>query len=172
LSFRDRLRATFGLPPLAKTDQAVRARTTVPVAAPSANPAIAQVSYSVYAQVPRPQPAPVTAVTATQPHIQVGNKFQDLIGHEGDYSWITGQLYYVHTDGGMWVVRYAHVDEVDKYGGSVVLTPTVEMKNFREGDLVNVCGEILNNGIPVRPLGGALYRVNSIQMVERNDPRW
>jgi hypothetical protein len=41
------------------------------------------------------------------------------------------------------------------------------MRNFREGDVVNVWGEILNDGTPVRTLGGALYRINSIQMVER-----
>ena len=109
---------------------------------------------------------------ASQPKAKVALQYREMVGHESDYSWITGQLVYVHADGGMWVVRYANVDEVDRYGGSVVLTPTVEMRNFREGDLVNVTGEILNNGIPVRTVGGALYRVNAIQMVERNDPRW
>ena len=59
---------------------------------------------------------------------------------------------------------------MDRYGGSVVLTPTVEMRNFREGDLVNVYGEVLNDGQAARPLGGALYRVNSILMIERADP--
>ena len=76
----------------------------------------------------------------------------------------------VHADGGRWVLRYTAVGEVDPYGGSVVLTPTVEMRNYREGDLVNVTGQILNDGQAARPLGGALYRVGSIQMVERADP--
>ena len=119
---------------------------------------------------PRPQPAPVTAVTATQPHIQVGNKFQDLIGHEGDYSWITGQLYYVRADGGRWVLRYGRIDEVDRFGGSVVLAPTVEMRNFREGDVVCVFGQVMSDGPATRALGGPLYRANSISMVERSDP--
>jgi hypothetical protein len=101
---------------------------------------------------------------------QIAPKYQEKVGHEADYSWITGHLFYVHTDGGKWVLRYTGVDEVDRYGGSVVLTPTVEMKNYREGDLVNVYGEVMNNGIPVQHLGGALYRVNSILMVERADP--
>jgi hypothetical protein len=168
-SFRDRIRAAFGLPPVTKPDQTARGQAIAQPAGPSVTPQIVQTSYAVSAPAARPQPAPETAPPSTA---QIATKFQEMIGHEADYSWITGQLYYVHADGGKWVVRYAHVDEVDRYGGSVVLTPTVEMRNFREGDLVNVCGEILNNGIPVRTLGGALYRVNSIQMVERNDPRW
>ena len=163
LSFRDRMRAAFGLPPLARTSQTV----IVPQAVTNEPPAIARMSHTVNYQGSNPQAAvPVIA----QPSLQVSTKYQDKVGHETDYSWITGHLFYVHTDGGKWVLRYTAIDEVDRYGGSVVLTPTVEMRNYREGDLVNVFGEVLNNGQSVRPLGGALYRVNSIQMVERADP--
>jgi hypothetical protein len=171
-TLRDRVRAAFGLPPLAKT---APAKALAQPAGPAQTPTISQASYSVYAPVTTPPAAPPAApavkqVTVQQSNLAVAPKFREIVGHENDYSWITGQLYYVHNEGGMWVVRYANVDEVDRYGGSVVLTPTVEMRNFREGDLVNICGEVLNNGVPVRGMGGALYRVNSIQMVERNDP--
>jgi hypothetical protein len=170
-TFRDRLRAAFGLPPLAKKDQAAQAKPAAQPTHPAEAPAITQASYSVYAPVTTPPAAPQgKQVTVQQSNLAVAPKFRESVGHENDYSWITGQLYYVHAEGGMWVVRYANVEEVDRYGGSVVLTPTVEMRNFREGDLVNVSGEIMNNGLPVRGLGSALYRVNSIQMVDRNDP--
>jgi hypothetical protein len=96
-------------------------------------------------------------------------RYADKVGHEDDYSWITGQLYYLHVDGGVWVVRYATVDTEDKYGGSVVLAPTVPMNVFREGDLVSVRGEIMNNGRPAGHVGGALYRAAHIDMVERAD---
>ena len=168
-SFRDKVRAAFGLPPLAKSSPTAPVKSVSQPAAPVQTPVVARVGYSVYAPVANPQGKPAAV---EQPRPQVAAKYKAMVGHEADYSWITGQLYYVHADGGMWVVRYANVGEVDRYGGSVVLTPTVEMRNFREGDLVNVCGEILNNGLPVRNLGGALYRVNSIQMIERNDSRW
>lgn len=94
---------------------------------------------------------------------------QDKIGKAEDYSWITGQLFYVHTDGGRWVLRYTTVDQVDRFGGSVVLAPVTEMRNFREGDLVCAHGDILDEGRPTS-LGGALYRTQFVNMIERSDP--
>jgi hypothetical protein len=114
-------------------------------------------------------PPPETAQPATQLPA-VAEKHQDKIGHEDDYSWITGQLYYVRADGGRWVLRYGRIDEVDRFGGSVVLAPTVEMRNFREGDVVCVFGQVMSDGPATRALGGPLYRANSISMVERSDP--
>jgi hypothetical protein len=112
--------------------------------------------------VASPVPNPAT--------LQVAKKYEDKVGHEMDYSWITGHLFYVHADGGRWVIRYALPGEVDKFGGSVVLAPGVEMRNFREGDLVCVTGQVLNEGRFSRSLGGALYRVDAINLVERSDP--
>jgi hypothetical protein len=115
-------------------------------------------------ELAEPTPAP-----APRPSFPLAKQYEDRVGHEADYSWVTGHLFYVHTDGGKWVVRYALPDQVDKYGGSVVLAPAVEMKNFREGDLVCVFGHVLDDGRAVRSLGGALYRADSITMVERAD---
>jgi hypothetical protein len=99
----------------------------------------------------------------------IHQRFLDKVGHENDYSWVTGQLQYVHANGGLWVVRYATVDTEDRFGGSVVLAPTINMKNFREGDLVSVHGEILNEGRATTVLGGALYRASHVDMIERAD---
>ena len=55
-----------------------------------------------------------------------------------------------------------HIDDV--------LAPGVEMKNFREGDLVCVHGNVLDQGRASHFLGGAPYRVDAIQLVERSDP--
>jgi hypothetical protein len=68
------------------------------------------------------------------------------------------------------VVRYGLPDQVDKYGGSIVLAPTVEMKNFREGDLVCVTGHVVDERSVSPSLGGALYRADTIAIVERSDP--
>jgi hypothetical protein len=106
--------------------------------------------------------------SATVP-TKVAKRFADRVGHEADYSWVTGQLHYIHADGGLWVVRYAGVDSEDQYGGSVVLAPTVNMKNFRDGDLVSVHGEVVNPGRASKFLGGPLYRPVSVDMVERAD---
>src|SRR5262249_39616913 len=108
-------------------------------------------------------PAPATA------NLRVAKKYEERIGHEQDYSWVTGHLFYVHADGGRWVVRYALPGEVDKFGGSIVLAQGVEMRNDREGYLVCVFGRIMDEGRFSHSLGGALYRVDAITMVERGD---
>jgi len=113
---------------------------------------------------------PAATAAAPAPSLPLTKKAEDKIGHEDDYSWVTGQLFYLRVDGGRWVLRYGRLDEMDKYGGSVVLAPTVEMRNYREGDVVCVYGQVLNDGRPVRALGGPLYRVSSITMVDRSDP--
>jgi hypothetical protein len=116
--------------------------------------------------VTKPVVEPVVAKVATP---EVEKQFQNKIGAADDFTWITGELFYAHVDGGKWVLRYAAVDTEDKYGGSVVLAPAVDMKNYREGDLVSVNGEILNDSRSSRHLGGALYRADSITMIERTD---
>jgi hypothetical protein len=166
-----------------------------PVAQPNrAEPAVA-IQRTTYAPPPASvsmtsqqliQPAPNTAPAATgvtqattvntpQANLEltsltVAKKYEDRIGHEKDYSWVTGHLFYIHTDGGRWVVRYGLPDEIDRFGGSVVLAPGVEMRNYREGDLVCVYGDVLDEGRASRSLGGALYRVNAISLVDRADP--
>ncbi len=122
-----------------------------------------------------PAQATVQTVTAYRPSNQqlelpLAKKYEEKVGHEQDYSWITGHLFFVHADGGRWVVRYGLPGEVDKFGGSVVLAPGVEMRNFREGDLVCIRGDILNEDRTSPTLSGALYRVNTITMIERSDP--
>jgi hypothetical protein len=142
----------------------VPAPAPAPVASPCSTPMNVTVYSSPAASVPQSGYAPsVYARPATTPPVSASDK----VGHEHDYSWITGYLYYLHTDGGRWVLRYAGLDQVDRYGGSVVLAPGMEMGNYREGDLVTVHGEVLNEGRATRSLGGALYRVQMIEMVER-----
>ncbi len=138
----------------------------------------------IYQQAPviKPVPQPAAPTTSEPPratgiqpvsaeniNLTVRKEFANKIGAAEDYSWITGQLFYIHADGGRWVLRYAGVDQEDKYGGSVVLKPATDMKNFREGDLVSVNGEVLTDARASKHLGGPLYRVNSISMIDRAD---
>jgi hypothetical protein len=96
-------------------------------------------------------------------------RYVTKIGHAPDFSSVTGQLLFLHIDGGVWVVRYASVDAEDHFGGSVVLAPSASMHTFREGDLVTVRGEILNEGRASRYLGGPLYRASTVEMMDRAD---
>jgi hypothetical protein len=93
----------------------------------------------------------------------------DKADHLADFSRITGKLEYIHADGGLWVLRYASVGTEDQFGGSVVLAATVNMTNFREGDIVSVRGQVVGSGRASRSLGAPLYRPTAVEMVERAD---
>jgi len=84
-----------------------------------------------------------------------------------DFSWLTGQLMFVHADGGKWILRYASVGKEDPNGGSVVLASGLPMDSYRDGDIVRVAGEILNQQRSSAYLGGPLYRAKSIELIER-----
>jgi hypothetical protein len=140
-----------------------------PYAAPQQT-AIRPVSYqqtSASAEPPQTQEVILTSAQQTMP--QLSKDFDKKVGNGEDYSWITGQLFFIHADGGMWMVRYASQDQEDKFGGSVVLAPAINMKNFREGDLVCVHGAVLKQERANQHLGGALYRVDRIDLIERAD---
>ena len=98
---------------------------------------------------------------------QISDQYLGRVGHGPDYSWVTGQLFYIHAGSGLWVVRYAPVDREDRYGGSVVLAPLVGMDAYQDGDLVTIRGEILNDGRATKYLGGPAYRTTSMILNDR-----
>jgi hypothetical protein len=100
---------------------------------------------------------------------QIKKEYIKKVGHDEDYHCVVGQLYHVHSDGGLWVVRYAAIDQEDRFGGSVVLAPAVSLKDVREGDLVRVHGEIINEGRASKHLGGPLYRALTVELLDRSN---
>jgi len=118
---------------------------------------------------PRPMPAPPKPVTVApaRPSMEISKEYLDRVANASDYSWVTGQLFYIHADSGLWVVRYAPVDKEDRYGGSVVLAPALNMDSFHEGDLVTIHGEVLNEGRATKYLGGPLYRTLAVNLEDR-----
>jgi hypothetical protein len=133
---------------------------------------------SIQPTAPIQPPLPIQPVSnvptrpAAPPAKEIAKEYLHRVGNADDYSWVTGQLFYIHihSDQGLWFVRYAPVDKEDRYGGSVVLAPATSMANFREGDLVTVRGEILNQGRASRYLGGPLYRALVVELRERPRP--
>ncbi len=81
-----------------------------------------------------------------QPKEPVSHPSQSVqLGHARDYTWIVGQLQYLHTKK-QWRVRYSTYDIEDKYGGSVtIIGEEGRMERFREGDVVRVRGRIVEN---------------------------
>jgi hypothetical protein len=120
----------------------------------------------------RLMPTPVVQPAAAKVETEVKNPFDSDRRHEQrdssatDYSKLTGKLYHVHVDGGLWVLRYASLDVEDGKGGSVILARDRQMTKYQEGDLVTVEGEVISDKGSSR-LGGPLYRVRSITLVDR-----
>ena len=76
--------------------------------------------------------------------------------HAPDYTWVQGELVHLHGRN-VWRIRYASVDEEDKYGGGINLIETGPMDNFQDGQLVRI------EGRPADPDNKeSEYRVNSI----------
>jgi hypothetical protein len=107
--------------------------------------------------VPPPAAAEKGVIVQTRPPREIA------WGARDEYRQIVGQLVRVHVHGGRWVVRYASLDQEDRYGGSVVLDPEADLGRVAEGDVVCVRGAVLNGGRAERPLGAPLYRVQSIE---------
>jgi hypothetical protein len=144
----------------------------VVVTAPlAAEPQIAQSQYvPAPQQTPAPTPVPLGAdmSRSARPSFEIKKAYEGRVGNALDYSWVTGQLFYIHAEGGLWVVRFAPLDKEDRFGGSVVLSSTASMAGCREGDLVTVHGEVIDEGRASKFLGGPAYRANSIDLIARS----
>ncbi len=106
------------------------------------------------------QPANIKAASFQPPAATISKidpKLADKMGHEDDYSWITGQLEAVN---GAFILHYAPADVVDRFGGRMVLNGNVDMSNFKNGDLVTVHGNVLEGR------NMSIYRIESIDAVE------
>jgi hypothetical protein len=81
--------------------------------------------------------------------------------HAPDYNWIIGQVEYSRI-GKEWRLRYAGVDEVDPYGGRVILIENQHVALLREGQFIHVRGHLVNS-----PDGGSPhYRIESFKTVD------
>ena len=109
---------------------------------------------------------PVSAGSETKSPFELSPRYESRAGHAPDYSWLTGQLFYVHADGGLWVLRYAPLSTDDSNGGGVVIARDLNMDSYRNGDLVTVHGQLLGQKSSIF-LGGPLYQGRTIELVER-----
>src|SRR5205807_1117741 len=89
-------------------------------------------------------PTLAPAKEGSQNPFELDRRYEARVDRAADYSWLTGQLFYVNTDGGLWVLRYASLSGEDANGGGVVLARDRQLDSYRHGDLVKVQGELLN----------------------------
>ncbi|GIW80281.1 MAG: hypothetical protein KatS3mg105_2088 [Gemmatales bacterium] len=123
--------------------------------------------------LPNPDQKPVTADGATNGAAEESTvdeaaaprrSYADITAHPSfyhsqDYGVLIGTLQYLHVDQS-WRLRYASIDEEDRYGGSVTLVETGSMEQFNNGDVVRVTGQFLD---PSSREPAPRYRVHSIQ---------
>src|SRR5262249_14935442 len=79
-----------------------------------------------------------------------------------DYSWLQGVVEYSRLSKS-WRLRYASVDEVDKFGGSVTLTGDTLLDSLKDGQQLRVKGYLPN--ADARGIAPA-YRVEALESIE------
>jgi hypothetical protein len=137
------------LPPAALTSAPAKEVEPIPTVAKSTEPESTPAGYAV-------------PVTGGKDDISRRRCYADItakacFSHAPDYTWLQGELVYLHSHN-CWRVRYASVDEDDKFGGGVNLVETGPMENYKEGQCVRIQGH------PSDPENKESdYRVTSIQ---------
>ena len=107
----------------------------------------------VSATIPTP-----TSTVASRPS-RISPELVGKVGHEQDYSWITGQI---RVENGQHVIHFAPPEVVDRYNGSLVLTSaTAELRAFRDGEYVSARGQVVQQG------STAVYRLTGIDRLPR-----
>jgi hypothetical protein len=81
--------------------------------------------------------------------------------HADDYSWLIGAVDYSRLDNG-WRLRYAGLDEADKYGGSVTLTGNIPLTGLQDGARLRVKGHLQN---PEDGGTSPAYHVDSLEVL-------
>jgi uncharacterized cupin superfamily protein len=82
----------------------------------------------------------------------------ERIGRDEKFEWVTGQL---EMEKGHFILYYATPETVDMHQGRIQVNPQkVDMRQFRNGDLVSMRGQLSRGATPV-------YQITSADLIER-----
>jgi hypothetical protein len=96
-----------------------------------------------------------TAAGASSPILPIN---ANRIGRDDKFEWVTGQL---EIEKGHFILYYATPETVDAHHGRIQLNPQkVDMRQFQNGDLVSMRGQLSRGATPV-------YSLNSADLIER-----
>ena len=113
--------------------------------------------YEVAVEKPKPTPVP-----KIKPYKQVRvSPDEPTFGYASDYSWLIGGIQRRQVNGRSWKIRYAPLDQLDRWSGSVVLSEDVRINEFEDGKI------IANR--PTIYLTGPLYRITAIHKLNDKD---
>jgi hypothetical protein len=137
------------LPPMPATPAAEVMQAETSLTAPVATPVAAEMHTLI-----APQP--------TRRRSYVDTTANPCFAHSEDYRTLTGQLQHSRLSKS-WRLRFASVDEVDPYGGSVSLLEDSRLADMKDGQFVQVHGHLLN---PDEKGIAPPYQIDSIHVVE------
>jgi hypothetical protein len=83
--------------------------------------------------------------------------------HAADHSWLIGQVEYSRISK-EWRIRYASVDEPDKFGGRMLLIENHHLSLLQDGQYVQVHGHVVNPDNA--GTGPVFYRIESFEAVD------
>ena len=152
-----------GLLPMPKPESAAAA-PAVPIPKSANEPALVSVPKN---SVPLIVPPTVHASRPVEQPNSLARTPTEKFGHGPDYRWVAGALDR-HARGGFWTIRYADGSTDDRWGGKVRLIDDSRMRDFQDGDIVYVEGELLAPASAADgPTAFPPFRVMSIRLVEK-----
>jgi hypothetical protein len=107
---------------------------------PSIVHTVAKPALPMTGTAPQPNPALAAAKPEMAPSTADPRSF---FAHDPNYHWLVGILAYSKVQDA-WVLRYASVEDSDRYGGSVTLVYPGRMNAFKSGQLVRVEGHLID----------------------------
>jgi|GEM_PF-7072673 len=145
-----------------------KSETAVPPSPRVVPPSPAKKDSSMAMLVDKPAAKKTTVATEAKP-LRPGKQVTNPLagatrtGHAADYTWLYGQLQYwpLHKT---WRLRYAGIDTVDPYGGSVTLTADLRPTDLKDGQYVRVEGRLAD---PEATGISPPYKVESIRALDQ-----
>jgi len=86
-------------------------------------------------------------------------RMAEKVGHESDFSWITGQI---RRESSGWVIYFATPETIDRYNGRLPIASGVDMSKFQDGNLVTAHGQVNVRG------NQASYQAASVDLIEHD----
>jgi hypothetical protein len=120
-------------------------------------------------KIPAAEPEPdssATPASATNPVAALPLKPGEKSGHAPDYRWVAGVLDR-HSKGRYWTIRFADISTDDVWGGKVRLLDDERLRGLRDGDVVDVEGELMAPRSAADSTTYPPFRVTSLQLIER-----
>jgi hypothetical protein len=134
----------------------------------SAMPAASPVQHPVVPVAMKLDAAPMDAGSVLV-DFPIKPEFRMKVGHDADYRSITGQLYHLYSDGGLWLVRYGSMEGGDRNGGMVLLDSSSDLKDLHEGDLVRVHGHLCPEKQGSMMVNAPVYKADGVDLIQHGE---